>query len=170
MSRLNDHILSGGVELLDTESGRAEFFENLKKLDLSCDEETLKETLQDMQYLDETESHNSLAYALVNRLTQPEMPELTEDDSDDEEPTELMEFMNIVQTKEGLWETQTNKVYQPHFRELLIKFLRTNAILSLSTSTTNFGTASRVILTSLLRSSSSPSKIICLISPIISTL
>jgi len=124
MSRLNDHILSGGVELLDTESGRAEFFENLKKLDLSCDEETLKETLQDMKYLDGTESPSNVVHILVNRLTQPEVPELIEDDSDDEEPTGLMDFMNIVQTKEGLLQVQNNTVHQPHFRELLINNVR----------------------------------------------
>ena len=49
MSLLNDHILSEGVENLESESGRARFFENLQACGLQCSRATLDNTLQEMK-------------------------------------------------------------------------------------------------------------------------
>jgi exodeoxyribonuclease III len=49
MSILNDHILSEGVENLESESGRARFFENLKAQGLKCTRETLDTRLRTMK-------------------------------------------------------------------------------------------------------------------------
>ena len=49
MAKLNDLILSEGVERLESESGRTRFFENLKKLSIDCEEEYLTKTIHDMQ-------------------------------------------------------------------------------------------------------------------------
>jgi exodeoxyribonuclease III len=49
MSLLNDHILAEGVENLESDSGRARFFENLKALGLKCSRDTLDSTLDTMR-------------------------------------------------------------------------------------------------------------------------
>jgi exodeoxyribonuclease III len=49
MSLLNDHILAEGVENLESESGRARFFENLRALGLKCSRGTLDATLESMR-------------------------------------------------------------------------------------------------------------------------
>jgi exodeoxyribonuclease III len=49
MSILNDHILSEGVENLESETGRARFFENLKAQGLQCSRTQLDSTLAAMQ-------------------------------------------------------------------------------------------------------------------------
>ena len=49
MSKLNDHILAEGVENLESDSGRARFFEHLKQTGLKCSREKLNETLEAMK-------------------------------------------------------------------------------------------------------------------------
>ena len=49
MSILNDHILSEGVENLESESGRARFLKNLQDNGLSCTRTQLEETLEHMR-------------------------------------------------------------------------------------------------------------------------
>jgi hypothetical protein len=49
MSIINDHILAEGVENLESESGRARFFENLKTKGLNCSRETLNSTIEGMK-------------------------------------------------------------------------------------------------------------------------
>ena len=49
MAKLNDLILSEGVERLESESSRTRFFGNLKKLSIDCDEEYLANTIHDMR-------------------------------------------------------------------------------------------------------------------------
>jgi exodeoxyribonuclease III len=48
MALINDHILAEGVENLESESGRARFFENLQKTGLKCSRTKLDETLDVM--------------------------------------------------------------------------------------------------------------------------
>lgn len=48
MSILNDHILSEGVENLESESGRNRFFENIRRKGLNCTRENLDTTLDSM--------------------------------------------------------------------------------------------------------------------------
>jgi hypothetical protein len=49
MAALNDHILQEGVENLESESGRARFFKNLKKAGIDCSEEKMQVTLKKMK-------------------------------------------------------------------------------------------------------------------------
>ena len=124
ISRLNDHILSGGVELLDTESGKAEFFENLKKLDISCDEATLRETLHDMELLDQDYKPEKVASKLIDRLTEVELPDLDLDDDDGDEPKLLMKMVNIIHKTEGVSKLNCDDGYVQKFRSLMINNVR----------------------------------------------
>ena len=49
MSLLHDHILAEGVENLESETGRARFYANLRKKGMHCTREQLDETLEQIQ-------------------------------------------------------------------------------------------------------------------------
>ena len=65
-STLNDHILSEGVENLETESGRLRFLKNIKKKGLSTTEASLGRALADMQPRKKTEELLENEYVTVD--------------------------------------------------------------------------------------------------------
>ena len=75
MSKLNDHILAEGVENLESDSGRARFFKNLKQNGLKCSREKLDETLE-MMKMDQGRGGDDCMAAEVFRSDEPAMVNL----------------------------------------------------------------------------------------------
>ena len=98
MSKLNDYILSEGVEQLETESGRQKFLENLKKIDIDCDEETLVQTVSEMNLIPTyPKDQRDLVSTIVTNLSCHELiyEEFVSDDEDDVEGN-LLETLNVI--------------------------------------------------------------------------
>jgi hypothetical protein len=69
MSVINDHILSEGVENLESETGRARFFENLQTQGLQVNRKQLDETLDSMQGREAEDTSNPESVMAVPPLT-----------------------------------------------------------------------------------------------------
>jgi hypothetical protein len=125
ISKLNDHIISEGVESLETESGRQKFFENLKKLDINCDDDTLNATLEEMKLISEANPEIIANVAMGNNqqggmniitniITKLNHQEENIDDIEDEESDE----QNLIMTEDKEFYTS---VYQDIALQILMK-------------------------------------------------
>ena len=117
MSKLNDYILSEGVEQLETESGRLKFLENLKKIDINCDEETLVQTVSEMNLIPSyPKNQRDLVSAVVSNLSCPELiyEEFVSDDDDDIEGN-LLETLNVISDSSRFYESEYAEVVESLF-------------------------------------------------------
>ena len=102
ISKFYDHILSGGVELLDVNSSRTIFFENLKKSDI-WNETTLKEKLPSMQFITQEDPTGDMAkIEHITKLTEAEAPSYQHDEYAVYRLSTLVKILSIEYTSEGL--------------------------------------------------------------------
>ena len=110
-SKFYNHILSGGVELLDVNSSGTIFFENLKKLDI-WNETTFKGTSPNMQFIyqeDPTGDMETLSH--ITTLTEAELPHYQHYESVEDKLSMLVTILSIEYTSEGTEELKLKYLY-----------------------------------------------------------
>ena len=119
MSKLNDYILAEGVEQLETESGREKFLENLKKIDIHCDEETLMQTVTEMNLIPSyAKEQVDIVSSIVSSLNATDLI-YDECVTDDVEVTSLnlISVLNIV--------SESTNFYEDGYVDMVARMYRT---------------------------------------------